>query len=108
MNNTWISPVIQLVRDLAYVGLFAYAINRVSAYAAKRLEIYGPQGDLFPPREVLEEDEEIMLSRGYKDVRGQDRRVGFVVRPTEDDPSPSPEAPDSETDAAPVKPRKSR
>jgi len=76
-----IIPLFQLIRDGFYVALFAYGINRMSAYATRRLEVYGQYGDLFPSREhegFVEDDEEIILKRGSRDAHGNEKRIGFV------------------------------
>ena len=105
MMNETLVPALDVVRDLAYVGLYAYGISRVSDYAINRLKFFGPE-TLFERRDpdevrMLEEQEEIVLTRGTKDVAGRVRAItGFgrdKVTPVVYTPTPS-IAPSAETD----------
>ena len=104
MINEALVPALDVVRDLAYVSLYAYGINRVSDYAVNRLRCLGPE-TLFERRDpdeaqMLEEQEEIILSRGTKDVAGRVRAItGFgrnKITPAVYTPTPS-LAPSAET-----------
>lgn len=105
MTNEILVSALDVVRDLAYVSLYAYGINRVSDYAVNRLRCFGPENllDRRDPDEVrvLEEQEEIILSRGTKDVAGRTRAItGFgrdKVTRVVYTPTPS-SAPSAETD----------
>lgn len=105
MINEALVPALDVVRDLAYVSLYAYGISRVSDYAINRLKFFGPE-TLFERRDpdevrMLEEQEEIVLTRGTKDVAGRVRAItGFgrnKVTPAVYKPTPS-IAPSAETD----------
>jgi hypothetical protein len=106
MINAALVPALDVVRDLAYVSLYAYGISRVSDYAINRLKFFGPE-TLFERRDpdevrMLEEQEEIVLTRGTKDVAGRVRAItGFgrakLVAPVVYTPTPS-IAPSAETD----------
>jgi hypothetical protein len=97
MINEALVPALDVVRDLAYVSLYAYGISRVSDYAINRLKFFGPE-TLFERRDpdevrMLEEQEEIVLTRGTKDVAGRVRAItGFTrnkVTPAVYTPTPS-------------------
>lgn len=96
-----IIPLFQLIRDGFYVALFAYGINRMSAYATRRLEVYGQYGDLFPPREHegYVEDDEVILKRGTRDAQGNEKRIGFVsiIAPETPDDTGAVTVPDEDT-----------
>jgi len=109
MINEALVPALDVVRDLAYVSLYAYGISRVSDYAINRLKFFGPE-TLFERRDpdevrMLEEQEEIVLTRGTKDVAGRVRAItGFgrgrdrdKITPVVYTPTPS-IAPSAETD----------
>ena len=105
MMNETLVPALDVVRDLAYVSLYAYGISRVSDYAINRLKFFGPE-TLFERRDpdevrMMEEQEEIILSRGTKDVAGRVRAItGFgrnKVTPAVYTPTPS-LAPSAETE----------
>lgn len=104
INDTLVSAL-DVVRDLAYVGLYAYGINRVSDYAVNRLRCFGPE-NLLDRRDAPEieriEEEEVILTRGTKDVSGRARTIsGFtggrlVPTPAPAEPTPAPYCLDAE------------
>ena len=108
INDTLVSAL-DVVRDLAYVGLYAYGINRVSDYAVNRLRCFGPE-NLLDRRDLSEieriEEEEVVLTRGTKDVSGRRRTIsGFTggrpvptPAPAEPTPTPAPYCLDPEED----------
>lgn len=77
---TVITGAFALIKDLSYVGLFAYGIRQAFTYAGIRLRTYGVAGDYFPQRDETVDDEieeEVLLKRGTKDAAGQEKQIGF-------------------------------
>jgi len=54
--NTVYQDFIKLLNNLAWVGLFAYMVNRTAAYAMERLKVYGKKGDYFPSVKEMWDD----------------------------------------------------
>lgn len=79
---TVITGAFALIKDLSYVGLFAYGIRQAFTYAGIRLRTYGVAGDYFPQRDETadnEIEEEVLLKRGTKDAAGQEKQIGFRI-----------------------------
>lgn len=49
MNSTIALGVLSLIKDMSWVALFGYAINRATMYAMRRIEVYGVHDTLLPP-----------------------------------------------------------